>query len=237
MSDTNTQPEVDLEKVLRRIEKCLTLSKSPNEHEAAAALRQAQKLMAAYNVTESALVMNTIGQSDTLTDAYSRPPAWEMHLIALLRTAFGCDAIMHLGNSRTKAITTVVYIGVKHQAQLASYAHAVLRRQVNNARTKYTSSLPAHYSRGEKIASGETFCVGYISNIRKQVQELAINDATKAAINEVKTKALGGTGTQYKPSRSHSYAAAGAYSAGVEAGAGASLHRPMNGGAEQLKLA
>jgi hypothetical protein len=37
--------------IIRKIEKCLALSKSSNEHEAAAALRQATKLMEAYNIT------------------------------------------------------------------------------------------------------------------------------------------------------------------------------------------
>lgn len=39
-------------KVLDKIRKCLALSTSSNEHEAAAALRQARKLMDAHGITD-----------------------------------------------------------------------------------------------------------------------------------------------------------------------------------------
>ena len=162
------------ESIIRKIEKCLALSKSSNEHEAAAALRQATKLMEAYNVTPEALAGAKIGECEAATDAWSRPPMWEMHLLNTIRAAFGCEVIMRLGNSQVKRLTKVVYIGVKHQAQLAAYAHAVLRRQVDKARTKYTADLGPYYNRGEKIAKGEAFCVGYIANIKKQVSTLAV---------------------------------------------------------------
>ena len=40
------------EKILDKIKKCLALASSANEHEAAAALRQAQKLMQAHGLTD-----------------------------------------------------------------------------------------------------------------------------------------------------------------------------------------
>ena len=220
------------ESVIRKIEKCLALSKSSNEHEAAAALRQAHKLMEAYNVTPEALAGAKIGQAEAKTDAWSRPPAWEMRLISLLKVAFGCDAILRFGYQGV--LTVVVYIGVKHQAQLAAYAHEVLRKQVDRARTKYTATLTG-YSRGEKISSGDLFSRGYISNIQAQVSALAVPPDQAKAIFDVKTKLLGGEGKTYQPA-SHGGAAYDAYNAGAKAGSGASLHRPMAGAAEQLKL-
>lgn len=46
---------MDKSKALDKIKKCLALSKSSNPHEAAAALRQAQKLMHAHDITEREL--------------------------------------------------------------------------------------------------------------------------------------------------------------------------------------
>ena len=224
------------ESVLRKIEKCLALSKSSNEHEAAAALRQATKLMEAYNVTPEALAGAKIGETEANTDAWTRPPMWEMHLLHTIKVAFGCEVIMRLGNSQVKRLTKVVYIGVKHQAQLAAYAHAVLRRQVNAARTKYTSDLGGYYTRGEKIAKGEAFCVGYIANIKKQVTALAVPADQAQAIAELKTKLLGGEGKNYKPNGADRQLDGAAYHAGTAAGAGASLHRPMNGGESRVAL-
>ena len=224
------------ESVLRKIEKCLALSKSSNEHEAAAALRQATKLMEAYNVTPEALAGAKIGETEANTDAWTRPPMWEMHLLNTIRSAFGCECIMRLGNSQTKRLTKIVYIGVKHQAQLAAYAHAVLRRQVNAARTRFTSGLTGYYTRGEKIAKGEAFCVGYIANIKKQVTALAVPADQAQAINEFKGKLLGGAGKSYKPNGADRGLDHAAYYAGVDAGAGARLHRPMNGGEARVAL-
>jgi hypothetical protein len=224
------------ESIIRKIEKCLALSKSSNEHEAAAALRQATKLMEAYNVTPEALAGAKIGETEADTDAWTRPPMWEIHLLNTIRVAFGCECILRLGNSQVKRLTKVVYIGVKPQAQLAAYAHAVLRRQVDKARSKYTTELGTYYTRGEKIAKGEAFCVGYIANIKKQVTALAVPADQAAAIDAFKGKLLTGPRKDYKPSGAGRGLDASAYHAGVSAGAGASLHRPMNGGASHLQL-
>lgn len=224
------------EAIIRKIEKCLALSKSSNEHEAAAALRQATKLMEAYNITPEALVGAQIGECEANTNAWTKPPGWEMRLLSIIKTAFGCEVILRLGNSELKRLTRVVYIGVKHQAQLAAYAHTVLRRQVESARSRYTSGLPSYYGRGDKITKGEAFSVGYVENIRKQVTELAVPPEQAEAIRNMKTRLLGGgEGKQYQPAkRAMDYAA---LQAGRDAGRGASLHRPMNGGAERLQLA
>ena len=44
--------ESKLERVIRKIKRCLALSKSSNENEAATAMRQAQALMREYRLTE-----------------------------------------------------------------------------------------------------------------------------------------------------------------------------------------
>jgi len=222
--------------IIRKIEKCLALSKSSNEHEAAAALRQATKLMEAYNITPEALAGAKVGETEANTDAWTRPPGWEMNLLNTIRVAFGCECIMRLGNSDTKRLTKIVYIGLKHQAQLAAYAHEVLRRQVVKARTKYTTGLGIVYSRGEKIAKGEAFSIGYIANIKKQVTELSVPPDQAQAIRDFKTKLLGGAGKSYTPNGAGRGLDGAAYHAGVSAGAGASLHRPMNGGEARVAL-
>lgn len=225
--------------IIRKIEKCLALSRSSNEHEAAAALRQAHKLMAAYNVTPEGLAAATIGTFNAKTDAWSRPPAWEMQLVGLLKRAFGCDAILYTGYKGK--LTEVCYIGIKHQAQLAAYAHEVLRKQADKARAAYTARLTG-LTRGSKIASGELFARGYISNIERQITELAVPADQLAARESTKNKLLGITDESeaakraYKPARNSSYADADAYFSGQRAGRDASLHRPMAGAAEQLKL-
>lgn len=221
------------ESILRKIEKCLALSKSSNEHEAAAALRQATKLMQAYNVTPEALAQAKIGTAKANTNAWSRPPAWEMSLLSVIKKAFGCGAIMNIGNGELKRLTTVEYIGLKHQAELAAYAHDVLRRQVEKARTAYTAGLTEYSTRGAKIAAGETFSRGYVEVLAKQAQALANTPEVSSGIRALKYTLLGGSGKVYNAAKTaFDY---NAYTDGKNAGAGASLHRPMNG-KERLKL-
>ena len=50
------------EKILDKIKKCLALASSANEHEAAAALRQAQKLMAQFGLTETDVTLADVGE-------------------------------------------------------------------------------------------------------------------------------------------------------------------------------
>lgn len=48
---------MDKKAAIEKIRKCLALAKSANEHEAAAALRQAQALMRKYGVEDGDILM------------------------------------------------------------------------------------------------------------------------------------------------------------------------------------
>lgn len=227
----------DNDNIIRKIEKCLALSRSSNEHEAAAALRQANKLMAAYNVTAEALVGAKIGTFKAKTDSWTRPPAWEIHLLRAVKRAFGCEAILHTGyggcsDRKNNRLTLIEYIGVKYQAELAAYTHEVIRGQVSRARAKYSASLEG-YTRGEKIAAGETFCQAYVESINAQIIALAVPPEQAKAIHALKTELLGLTPGKFTATQRGYDGSAAA--AGRSAAQGASLHRPMNG-RENLKL-
>ena len=57
----------DRDSLLGKIRKCMELAKSANEHEAAAALRQATKLMEMYQVSHAELL--SIGVSEASAKA------------------------------------------------------------------------------------------------------------------------------------------------------------------------
>ena len=50
------------DEALDKIKKCLALAASPEAHEAAAALRQAQKLMAQFGLTETDVTLADVGE-------------------------------------------------------------------------------------------------------------------------------------------------------------------------------
>lgn len=235
------------DRILDKIKKCLALSASDNENEAASALRQAQKLMELHGVTMEALTGADIGEGKAKSTACTKPAGWENALCRLLSRAFGCQPLIHKGwfNKHTNsngALAEFVYIGLKHQAMTASYAHDVLRRQIIRARAKYLPARDeAYFARWgvkmrlkDKIAAGEAFCLGFVENVSKQVHAITLEPAHEAAIKACyeEARAKGAKATK-ATQRGHDWTA---YEAGKEAGKEAQLHRPMAGAAETLKL-
>lgn len=217
--------------IMRRIKKCLALTSSSNEHESAAALRQAQKLMAEYGVTTEGLAASEVTAETAKGTAWREPPAWEGRLAALIAEAFACKVVLMKGH--TGVLCSWEYIGLSHQAQLACYAHQVLQRQIVNSRAKYLTQREDLMSRREKMDAGETFCRSFVAELGSKVRALAITPEQKAAV-ESKLQVLHPALSQYRaPSRGYD---ASASAAGARAGRDASLHRPMNGGAAQPLL-
>ena len=62
------------DRILRKIERCLALSRSANEHEAGTALRQAQHLMDEYGVSEIDVAASTIDRVAVKSPTGRKPP-------------------------------------------------------------------------------------------------------------------------------------------------------------------
>lgn len=91
---SNEQTERD--KILQKIQKCMRLSKSSEPHEAAAAMRQAQKLMQAYQVSDSELMGLEVKSILVITPAPAmrKCPVGFANLVSIVQIAFGVDAVM-----------------------------------------------------------------------------------------------------------------------------------------------
>lgn len=63
---------MDKQAVLEKIKKCLALSKSANEHEAAQAMKQAQALMKKYEVDAVDVVLSEVSERGSGQGAYGR---------------------------------------------------------------------------------------------------------------------------------------------------------------------
>lgn len=231
MSEANT----DLDKVIRKIQKCLALSKSSNAGEAAAALRQAQKMMELYNVTAEGLVMSELDVTRANSTACTKPPQWELAMAHLVSQAFRCRLLWLTGvfdNIRNRDIAKGrwEFVGLKHEAQIAAYSMDVLRRQLLKAREAYLKTWVAdnYGSRlKDKLAASTAFSEGFVSNIARQVHSIAPHDdSTKDAIEKRVAGLIGGNKKQMKTTAREG----GSYSdyhAGKKAGESATLHRPM----------
>src|SRR3546814_513266 len=88
------------ERIIAKIKKCLALSASPEPAEAAAAMRQAQKLMEKYNIDMATVERPEIFEARVHSKmSVSTPKRWEVALVAGICRAFGCRFYFMPGNS------------------------------------------------------------------------------------------------------------------------------------------
>jgi len=157
-------------RILDKIKKCLSLSKSDNEHEAAAALRQARALMAQYQVTAEQMAAADVKEAGAKAGAAARPAAWETYLSGIVAEAMDCDVIM-IRHGRT---ADWQFIGVAPSHEVAAYAMTVLLRQVRQARAEYIATALKRVQRSiTKTKRADLFCLAWCHQVEKLVQAFA----------------------------------------------------------------
>jgi len=168
------------DEALKKIKKCLALAKSQNPHEAAAAMRQAQKLMAEHSLDEQAVSMADVSESkvSAVSQAHVK---WESALFAIVAEAFGCQRYIEIGsrmlpNGRWVKHRRIVFIGVGAAAEVASYAYEVLSRQCAKARADHISKQPGSCKRITKTARGDQFALGWAYGVRGLLDKFANGD-------------------------------------------------------------
>lgn len=238
-------------KILSKIKKCLALGASPNPHEAAIAMNQANALMRKHGVDASQVAMAEVGEAKTAsrTMARDKPAHWELRLAALVGKAFGCQMLLsrmvppawargHINDG------AFVFIGLKAQAEVAAYTLEVLARKCKASRQKWIAEKLAGLSglRGGRTKAtrlGDAFAEGWVNSIGALVTDFAnppeVDAAIKQRLDEQKTT------EGCAPSRAIKEDAIGrderiAASFGQLAARGESLHRPMGTEAPRVAI-
>ena len=237
-------------RVLAKIKKCLALSGSSNPNEAATALRQAHALMDKHGVSTHEVTMADIGEfvTDSRTMARDKPARWETSLASIVGKAFGCQIIVSR-NLRQKGFGHAntgkyVFIGLKQQAEVASYTATVLIRKCKSARQKWLADNLAGLGRGyvggkaKMSRMGDMFAEGWVAEIGKLVAEFANPPEVDTAIKLLIEQRTNG---EHAETRSVATQKIGAQErvaamAGMRAAQGESLHRPMQTGETQMAL-
>ncbi|HEX8590714.1 DUF2786 domain-containing protein [Pseudomonas sp.] len=176
MSDV---PAAERERVLRKIKHCLALSKSSNEHEAAAALRQAQKLMRKYQLTDMDVELADVGKASAEQARYRRP-SWDTDLSSIVAAVFGCETFTHStwmqsGRSKTDKACRAIFVGVTPAQQIAKYAYDALYVKVTQARRDYVASIKrGEAPRGRHTPStrGNHFAEMWVAAVGEKLHEL-----------------------------------------------------------------
>ena len=229
------------ESILSKIKKCLALSKSDNEHEAAQALKHAHALMRKHNIDATDIERSSINESKTKL-AKSDLAVWHSWIISSIEKAFNVVASFEYGRFTG---THLCFAGHHQNAEIAKYAYDVLFKQCNRKRTEYIKAnlkrvkLKANKTRRAN-AYAEGIAIMIYRTILKFVTEQdqaersaiynvlfppAVVEASEVA--EVKTKKKTKVIKHLDCSKDNE--------AGQRAGENINLFRPVSGSQQELK--
>jgi len=224
-------------KILDKIKKCLALAGSANEHEAAAALRQAQKLMEQHGVTDQDVLASQAGEAGAKAGAVSKPAQWEAMLAGRIANAFGCELVF---SRRTWTTAEWRFIGAGAAPEVAAYAYQVLLRQARAARTNFiATALKRVRKPSVKTGRADLFCEGWVKTAMRTVSGWIRTEDQAAAVTAYIASNYPSLGTlatsDRKPTnlRDHHL---NDFDQGTAAGRGAVLNRGVGEGAGQPAL-
>lgn len=223
---------MDKEKVLDKIKKCLALSQSANEHEAAQALRQAQALMKKYEVNAEDVALSKVSEQKADRKMAFKLADWQWGVANMIADIFGCESYQ-----RGKAM---MFYGIGNRAEISAYAFDVVYRQISADRRKFLKTCrarkPAH-----RTYLADQFCGGWIVGAWRTVKKFEMSNEEKATMHgykkkehpdmaeartrDAKSSILQGSEMEYE-----------ALTQGIESGKQVQLHHAMNGtdGVQQI---
>jgi len=192
---------MDKETAINKIRKCLALANSSEPNEAAAALRQAQKLMQQFGIDHPELVAAGFGEEWAKAGASKSPPTYEAQLAWIIGQAFACEPIFspRVNQARTALVGGYAFVGAAPGPEVASYTFEVLRAKLAKARTAYMAGALKRY-RKNKTAAADKFCEGWVRAVYSLV-DVAEPGEEHAKALDAYVQRRGGTETLKSRSR------------------------------------
>lgn len=223
---------MDRAKLLDKIKKCMALGKSPNEHEAAAALRQAQKLIQRHGVTEMELGAIGISRAKVLVpiQTSTKFPRYLNALLQVVKQACGVRPIITSEVRLSDLSYVIYYYGPEHRTVMAEYAHTVLFSAMNKSWTQYLKDRP--YLKKERGVRS-SYLLGWLEGVRDNVYDYGITEEETSGINMLVKSHYGDINTA---TLSHTVVYNSILRDGVQSGESFKLLRGMDGQANDAKL-
>lgn len=230
---TGGQPELSNEPLLRRLRKVLSLASSPNEHEAQAAVKKAQRLLLEYNIDLVELDQQRDFTSRALGAVKGRRASYELWLAQILQ-AFFFVQVLWVPSYRAEADkdgSVLQVYGTPTNLAMASYVYDYLTTLLERLWMAYKEQ---HQVPGNRHRRG--FFAGVLEGFHTKLQA-ETQQITKAA-----TLVWQGDGRlqeYYRYMNPHVRTRQGrgvqindAYQHGLEEGQRVSIHRPLEAQAE-----
>lgn len=187
----------DRERIIDRVKKCLRLAKSNEPHEAAAALRQAQKLIAEHDLTEAEIAASEADTGTARAGRESRPNKWEVALANMIASTFGCEVIFAT-RWNMGFYGEYNFVGVAPNGSIAGYAFSVLKRQLVAARREYTRTTLKRCGPTSKTRRADGFCLGWVYSVERQAIALVCGERERQIVQAYVELNFGET-TSVKP--------------------------------------
>ena len=221
---------MDKNKAIDKIKKCLALGNSSNANEAAAALRQAQKIMAAHGLTE-----DDIEGTNYSKDAVEWPiqvnkkvPVHLTRFVNLIMKAFQVKAVIEKNRRVSDFSYRIRYFGPTHRVTTAAYAHVVIFRAMEAAWRKQLAEEPSWKGvRGARLS----FMVGWLSEISSKVEAIGWPENEESRTELIKSEFYG---KDLVVGQKRNYSLYGnVLNQGRAAGANFEINRPMGGSTQR----
>ena len=167
------------DKVIQKIRKLLSLSKSSNKHEAALALQRAQELMAKYDVNALDVELSNIQESAVKAGTQNNMPRWKCALASMVADAFGVSFFQACDQTGS----TVVFVGIDAYADISSYAFTVLRRQLEKARREHLNGISKRYKQSNRTRKADLFAMAWVYAVNSKLNKFAASVKTQKLID------------------------------------------------------
>lgn len=176
---------MDKKTAIEKIRKCLALSKSSEPHEAAAALRQAQKLMEQFGIEHPELLAAGACEEWSKSAAARRPVRYEVALAGVVADVYGCELLFsrQLNGTCTEIVGGYMFVGVAPAPEIAKYTFDVFARQLRAARRDYIQTKLRRCGPKNKTARADEFCEGWVYAVRTQMHNATRTVEQTATIN------------------------------------------------------
>ncbi len=239
-----TAKPADKGKILDKVRKCLALSKSANEHEAAAALRQAQAMMRIHGLSDDDVGLVEYLSAQVITDyefpkgrfrvdrdeqdnpkpRMTRPmPRTVGSVVSLIIHAMGVTAVMERQLKGKEHYIAIRYFGTRARVLTAAHAHEVVYRACGRAWRKHLEQFPQLRSQPGARAG---FYYGWCSVVARSVAEL-VDTPEEKLLTQRKVAAHYGARPESGDENTRKIYGS-TLEAGMQAGADFRIHRPID---------
>lgn len=221
---------MEKESIIKRVVKCLELAGSSNPNEAASALRKAQELMAAHNISSEEILAAQVTEKRVTSGRANRPPVWMGMLINMVAGAFACEPI----SIRQFGSGQIAFVGIDPAPELAGYVFTVLRRQITKDRAGFRKKCRG--KEANRTRRADLFAAAWVSAAGAKVTAFANSGKNRERIEAYLTCHHQGL-VIHKPrplnptARDYS-----ALAAGHGAGKNVCIHHGVNGVEQQQRL-